>query len=116
MRVAPRVVALWALLSCTALGCYGASTDSGSALTVDPGVLYGQMCSRCHGKDGKGEPEIKKLMPVRDFHDPAFMAKRSEEVELAIMSGRNLMPGFGGALSMLKIQHLAGYVRRLGRP
>ncbi len=30
------------------------------------------------------------------------------------MAGRNLMPGFGAALSRPKIQHLGGYVRRLG--
>ena len=35
-------------------------------------------------------------------------------MEAVIMGGRNLMPGFGGALSRPKIQHLGGYVRRLG--
>ena len=30
------------------------------------------------------------------------------------MAGRNQMPGFGAALSRPKIQHLGGYVRRLG--
>jgi mono/diheme cytochrome c family protein len=103
-------------LALAAAGSAGAcsSNEAGPAMPVDVTALYGQMCARCHGPDGKGAPDIKQTMPVRDFTDPTFRARaNAEELERVIMSGRNQMPGFGGALSAPKIQALAGYVMRL---
>jgi mono/diheme cytochrome c family protein len=90
--------------------------DPGPAVPVDPGVIYAQMCSRCHGVDGRGDPEIRKTLPtVRDFHDPEFQARASNDaIARTIMAGKGQMPAFGSALSVPKIQELSGYVRRLG--
>jgi mono/diheme cytochrome c family protein len=98
-----------------AAGC-GSSTDAGPAVPVDPAALYTQMCARCHGVDGHGDPELKKTMPtMRDFSDPDFRTRtRNEELEQVIMGGRNQMPPYGGQLSLPKIQALTGYVRKLG--
>jgi mono/diheme cytochrome c family protein len=99
------------LASCTTPG-----DDPGPALPVDPAAIYAQMCARCHGADGRGDPEIKKTLPVRDFSDPQFQARpTSEEIGRTIMAGKGQMPAFGGLLSAPKIQSLSGYVRRLGR-
>jgi mono/diheme cytochrome c family protein len=96
-------------------GCYGKSNDAGPAVEVDAQALYTQMCARCHGPDGRGDAEMKKTIPtIQDFALPAFRAKAPEEIEAVIMTGRNQMPGFGAALTRPKIQHLGGYVRRLG--
>lgn len=91
------------------------SNVAGPAHKVDPAALYSQQCARCHGADGKGDPEMKKVMPVRDFTDPAWNASmRPEVLERTIMAGKNQMPAFGGALSQAKIQHLAGFIKRMG--
>jgi mono/diheme cytochrome c family protein len=102
----------------TFAGCSTPGDDPGPPLAVDPAAIYSQMCARCHGGDGRGHPEMKKTLPVRDFSDPAFQARTaasSEEITRVIMAGKNQMPAFGGMLSAPKIQSLAGYVRRLGR-
>ena len=97
--------------SCTTPG-----DDPGPALPVDPAALYAQMCARCHGVDGRGDPEMKKSMAVRDFSDPEFQARAtSDELARTIMAGKAQMPAFGGLLSAPKIQSLSGFVRRLGR-
>jgi mono/diheme cytochrome c family protein len=84
-------------------------------VTVDPAALYGQMCARCHGPDGHGDAEMKKTLPkIRDFSDPQFRLRDPDDIEQVIMAGKDQMPGFGAALSRVKIQHLSGYVRRLG--
>jgi len=89
--------------------------DPGPAIPVDPAVIYAQNCGRCHGLDGRGDPEIKKTLPVRDFTDPAFRARAStDQIAQVIMAGKGQMPAFGSALSLPKIQTLSGYVRRLG--
>jgi mono/diheme cytochrome c family protein len=105
----PRVLAL----ALAAAAC-SSSNEAGPAHPVDPVALYGQMCARCHGMDGRGDAEMRKTMPkLRDFADPELRLRTVEEIEGVIMAGRDLMPGFGASLSRPKIQHLGGFVRRL---
>ncbi|HEY8924993.1 MAG TPA: cytochrome c, partial [Polyangia bacterium] len=95
-----------ALSSCTTPG-----DDPGPPLPVDPGAIYAQMCARCHGVDGRGDPELKKTLPVRNFADPEFQARAAastEDLQRTIMAGRGQMPAFGGVLSAPKIQALSG--------
>jgi len=111
--VVATAAAALALSSCTTPG-----DDPGPPLPVDPGAIYAQMCARCHGVDGRGDPELKKTLPVRNFADPEFQSRAAastEELQRTIMAGRGQMPAFGGILSAPKIQSLSGYVRRLGR-
>ena len=95
----------------------GCGNDAGPAMPIDPAVLYGQMCARCHGPDGRGDAQLKATtMPtLRSFADPEVRARSStDEFERVIMAGRNLMPAFGGQISMPKIQAISGYAKRLG--
>jgi mono/diheme cytochrome c family protein len=111
MTAPRRILALFALATLAA----ACSNDVGPPTAVDATGLYGQMCARCHGLDGHGDPEMRKVLPkIRDFADPAFRSLRGEQVERTIMTGKEQMPSFGAMLSQTKIQHLAGYVRRLG--
>jgi len=113
-----RAPVLLGVLAAAALGAGACTTgdDPGPPVPVDPAVLYAQNCGRCHGLDGRGDQEIKKTLPVRDFSDPAFQARASnDEIQRVIMAGKGQMPAFGSSLSVPKIQSLSGYVRRLGR-
>ena len=99
------------LATAAALLAAACNNDAGPAVPIEPAALYTQMCARCHGVDGHGDPQLK----VRDFSDPAFRATaRNEDIERVIMGGRNQMPAFGGLLSPPKIQAVTGYVKRLG--
>ena len=104
------IAAVSALAGCTT------GDDAGPAVAVEPAVLYARMCARCHGSDGRGDPEIKKTMPnVRDFHDPEFQSRAtSDTIVSVVMAGKGQMPAFGRSLSVPKMQALSGYVRRLG--
>lgn len=103
-------------LGLSVAGCNTPGDDPGPAIPVDIAAMYGQMCARCHGVDGRGDPEIKKTLPVRDFSNPEFQARVSaDQVGQTIMTGKNQMPAFGGMLSVPKVQAMSGYVKRLGR-
>jgi cytochrome c oxidase cbb3-type subunit 3 len=113
----------WALFAAMTLAVGGGAIagcttgdDPGPAVAVDPAVLYARNCARCHGNDGRGDPEIKKTMPnVRDFHDPEFLGRaNSDTIVSVVMAGKGQMPAFGRSLSVPKMQALSGYVRRLG--
>ena len=97
-----------------AAGC--TTTDAGPAVPVDAAVIYAQMCARCHGVEGHGDPQMKQTMPtLRDFSDPELRARvKNEDIEQVIMAGKDQMPAFGGTISAPKIQALTGYVKRLG--
>jgi mono/diheme cytochrome c family protein len=102
-------------LAAAAGGCTAAD-DAGTAVPIDPAVIYAQNCSRCHGVDGRGDPELKKTLPVKDFSDPVFLAKaQTDDLVRTIMAGKGQMPSFGASLSPPKIQSVSGYIRRLGR-
>jgi mono/diheme cytochrome c family protein len=110
------LLALAAAVTAAATGCTDPADDPGPPIPVDPAVIYAQTCARCHGADGHGDPQIKQQLPVRDFSDPSFQARASnEEIARVIMTGKGQMPSFGGSLSLPKIQSLSGFVRRLGK-
>jgi mono/diheme cytochrome c family protein len=110
--------ALAGALALTAGACTSPGDDPGLPVPVDLAAIYAQMCARCHGVDGRGDPVLKKQMPVRDFSSPDFQARaaaNSDQIARVIMMGKNQMPAFGQSLSQPKTQALAGYVRRLGK-
>jgi len=114
MMGARALVIFLALGVCGLAACTG--DDAGPAVAIDPAVMYAQNCARCHGMNGKGDPELKKTLPVRDFSDPVFLAKaQTDDIARVIMAGKGQMPAFGASLSLPKIQSLSGYVKRLGR-
>jgi mono/diheme cytochrome c family protein len=114
--VAALAVALAAFVLGAVAGCTSPGDDPGLPVAVDPALIYAQMCARCHGADGRGDPQIKQQLPVRDFSDPSFQARASnDEIARIIMTGKGQMPSFGGMLSQPKIQSLSGYVHRLGK-
>ena len=104
------------LAAVSALAGCSTGDDAGPAVAVEPAVIYARNCARCHGPDGRGDPEIKKTMPnVRDFHDPEFRTRATTDAIVSVvMAGKGQMPAFGNSLSMPKMQALSGYVRRLG--
>jgi mono/diheme cytochrome c family protein len=115
MRRAARGGLIAMALAAVALGAGCTGGDAGPAIPVEPAAIYAQMCARCHGIDGRGDPELKKTMPVRDFHDPAFQARATvDELVRVMMAGKGQMPAFAQNLSMPKMQAMAGYIRRLG--
>jgi mono/diheme cytochrome c family protein len=115
-RAGAMVCALAGLGAAGLPGCSTPGDDPGPALPVEPAAIYAQMCARCHGIDGRGDPEMKKTMPVKDFSDPVFQARASyDAIASLVMAGKNQMPAFGGLLSAPKIQAISGYVKRVGR-
>lgn len=104
-----------ALLLLAVLGAGCSTNVAGTPIRIEPATLYAQNCARCHGPEGKPDPNLKAAMPaLRDFTDPAFQQVPNHQIESVIMGGKNQMPPFGGAMSPAKIQSVAGYVRRLG--
>lgn len=60
--------------------------------------FYGWDCAMCHGDngDGKGDVAADQKLPMRDFRDPASLAKLTDgEIFYIIQNGKGKMPGDG---------------------
>ena len=60
MRGARLALALVLALGLGAAACTSPGDDPGLPVAVDPAVIYAQMCARCHGADGRGDPQIRQ--------------------------------------------------------
>lgn len=60
--------------------------------------FYSWDCEMCHGAngDGKGDVAADQKLPIRDFRDPASLAKLSDgEIFYIIQQGKGKMPADG---------------------
>jgi mono/diheme cytochrome c family protein len=85
--------------------------------------LYLDLCSTCHGADGRGSWRAALfLIRPGNLADAASIGQRSDEYLFDIIKhggapiGRPGMPGFGATISDADITELVRYVRGLTRP
>ncbi len=76
------------------------------------------LCTKCHGADGKGETKIGKKLKLRDYTDAAVQAKMTdEEITKAITNGitdggKEKMKAFGADLTKDEVKDLVGHIRK----
>ena len=77
---------------------------------------YGWDCAMCHGDngDGKGDVAADQKLPMRNFNDPASMAKLSDgEAFYIIQNGQGKMPGDGDRMKPDEIWNMVTYLRKM---
>jgi len=78
-----RLTAVLAALSLLALAAPAAADDAAA--------MFGQKCSVCHGKDGKGQSPMAQKLGVKDLTQTKLSAA---EVEKMIADGKGKMAAF----------------------
>ena len=80
-------------------------------------AIYQAHCLRCHGSkgDGKGPDAEALLVPPRDFHSPASIAKTERELRSIIIWGLVFSPmhGWWDRLTPDEIRAVVSYIRLL---
>ena len=91
-----------------------------SSLTVaaeDEKKIYDKKCASCHGKDGKGNAAMIKMLKadasLLDLQDKATLDKSDEELISIIFKGVNKMPAYKGKISDKIIAEIAAYIKTL---
>ena len=82
-------------------------------------ALYGSVCARCHGADGKGGAAQAAAVKPRDFTDATFQHARTDaQIRDAIVKGRagGAMPPFGTTFTDEELDGLIQQVRSFGHP
>lgn len=77
--------------------------------------LYDQYCDRCHEPYFSRDKKGRSLQGVfkKQFLPQSGMPANDERVSELIVTGRNMMPGFGQALSQSQVQDLLAYLHTL---
>jgi mono/diheme cytochrome c family protein len=76
-------------------------------------------CVQCHGKDGKADTKMGKMLSAKDLTDPKVQAeftdaKATQSIKEGVkQNGKTTMKAFGGKLSDDEIKALVAYVRTL---
>jgi mono/diheme cytochrome c family protein len=76
-------------------------------------------CAQCHGKDGRADTKMGKLLNAKDLTDPKVQAeftdaKATQSIKEGVkQNGKTTMKAFGGKLTDEEIKALVAYVRTL---
>jgi mono/diheme cytochrome c family protein len=99
------------------VGLVGAGC-SGRPSSQEGQALFLQICARCHGDDGKGNPVERARLGVPDMTDPVFHARlNDDQMKHAIRKGSTSgkMPPFGTSFSEQQLEAIVAHVRTLKR-
>ena len=80
---------------------------AGPALAAEAAALYGNKCTACHGKDGKGTSVGKKM----GAPDLTTLKISDADIAQVIENGKGKMTAFKGKLAPEEIQAVAKYVK-----
>ena len=106
-----RVLVLIGIVAALAGGCSGSAGDS-----TDGRVLFEQVCARCHGKDGHGDPVQRINLGVPDMTDPKWQAAHTDEdIRRTVRQGSksHKMPAFNDFYKPAQLDALVAHVRSL---
>ena len=93
-----------------------------SALAATAGENWENHCAKCHGADGKAQTKLGAKLKLKDYTDPASLAKFSDgDLTIATAdgvkeNGKEKMKGYKDKLSPEEIGALVQYIRGLAVP
>jgi mono/diheme cytochrome c family protein len=77
--------------------------------------VYRQFCLNCHGANGKGDDNMKKVMTsIPDFTSEKWQKEASDpQISVSITDGKGaLMPAFADKVNADQVQTLVDYIRK----
>ena len=94
------------------------SLATGVAVAAPAAENWDNLCSSCHGSDGKAQTKTGKKLKLRDYTDAKVQAElKDEEMAKAItdgvkIDGKEKMKAFKEEISANEIKDLVAYVRK----
>jgi len=96
-------------------GFESASAFAASENTPEGLTVYRQFCMNCHGANGKGDDNMKKVMTsIPDFTSEKWQKELSDpQMSVSITDGKGtLMPAFADKVNADQVQALVEYIRK----
>ena len=106
------------LIGCCSCDVQRRKNDAELSLTPQQAAgrrLYDQHCDRCHEPYSSRDKKGRSLKGVfkKQFLSQSGMPANDERVGEMIVTGRNMMPGFGQVMSQHDVQDLLAYLHTL---
>jgi mono/diheme cytochrome c family protein len=100
----------------SALGLLLSVSAAASAQAPDGKALYSKNCQMCHGADGNPAPAMLKMMPTLPVLNAAFMASRSEDSVVKVLTnGTQKMKSFKDKMTAAEMAAVAKYAGELAK-
>jgi len=112
------VIVAVALIMCSGCDVQRRKSDAELGLNTQQAggrQLYDQYCDRCHEPYSSRDKKARSLQGVfkKQFLPESGMPANDERVGEIIVTGRNMMPAFGQAMSQQQVQDLLAYLHTL---
>ena len=112
------VIVAVALIMCSGCDVQRRKSDAELGLNAQQAGgrrLYDQYCDRCHEPYSSRDKKARSLQGVfkKQFLPESGMPANDERVGEIIVTGRNMMPAFGQAMSQQQVQDLLAYLHTL---
>ncbi|MBZ5651604.1 MAG: cytochrome c [Acidobacteriia bacterium] len=112
------VIVAVALIMCSGCDVQRRKSDAELGLNTQQAGgrrLYDQYCDRCHEPYSSRDKKARSLQGVfkKQFLPESGMPANDERVGEIIVTGRNMMPAFGQAMSQQQVQDLLAYLHTL---
>jgi mono/diheme cytochrome c family protein len=112
------VIVAVALIMCSGCDVQRRKSDAELGLNTQQAAgrrLYDQYCDRCHEPYSSRDKKARSLQGVfkKQFLPESGMPANDERVGEIIVTGRNMMPAFGQAVSQQQVQDLLAYLHTL---
>jgi mono/diheme cytochrome c family protein len=106
------------LIGCSGCDVQRRKSDAELGLNVQQAAgrrLYDHYCDRCHEPYSSRDKKGRSLQGVfkKQFLPQSGMPANDERVSEMILTGRNMMPAFGQAMSQQQVQDLLAYLHTL---
>ena len=101
-----------------ALSSLALSLATGVALAAPAAENWDNLCSSCHGSDGKAQTKTGKKLKIRDYTDAKVQAELKDEDMIKAtadgvkVDGKEKMKGFKAELSADEIKDLVAHIRK----
>ena len=74
-------------------------------------AVYAQVCTRCHGEDGRAKTAKGKSLGATDLTSTDWMPDTARDIRI-VTRGKENMPTFRGKLKPAEIEAVVAYIRR----
>lgn len=90
---------------------FAADANSSNYSQRSGAAVYAQMCSRCHGSDGRANTRKGRSVGAADLTSNDWMPDTARDIRI-VTRGKEDMPSFKAKLKPAEIEAVVSYIRR----
>jgi mono/diheme cytochrome c family protein len=114
VKIAVILTSAAALISSTILSSersFASGVNRGEFAQRSGAAVYAQMCTRCHGSDGRANTPKGRSLGAADLTSNDWLPNTARDIRI-VTRGKEDMPSFKAKLKPAEIEAVVSYIRR----